>query len=62
MTRINVIPPEKLTRPPLPLAELVDLASPFKAHRGGTCLISGSPRQAWKSWRPLPLRRGEGQG
>lgn len=37
MTRINVIPPEKLTRPPLPLAELVDLASPFKAHRGGTC-------------------------
>lgn len=28
---------DRLTREPLPLAEVVDFPSPFKAHRGGTC-------------------------
>lgn len=28
---------DRLTRAPTPLVEVVDLPSPFKVHRGGTC-------------------------
>lgn len=48
---------DRLTRPPDPLAKVVDLPSPYKAHKGGDCphlMLTEVGERVWKDRPAMP--------